>query len=294
MLVLWLSTSSLLDQTSWALNASLGSFISALFLVLVFFGMTMILVESTLTFVVAWALAVFAGMLWFQSLVFLAGAVGAFVMGVVGYFRGRYELQNIIKGGLVRPLRKTVPLMATFLFIALATGAYVRAPIKTINAQQIFSETRFLQFLSYAEPFVKRIIPDFSQDITFADYIVEAAARQNHIDSSIIGPADRARIIDAAAKQFEKDYGLRINPDETMGHLTYIGAMTTLTKQVVAYQTFLPIAFSIGLFAVLRLIALPVYWFGFLITSIIIKALTRAGVVELRAVPVELVAHSFS
>lgn len=288
-IVFWLSLSVLLPHLSWTPTPVWWSAVTAAFLMILFWSMAVILVDSAFTIAVAWAVACFSGVVWFLSPVFLGTASLLFVFGIIGFLRTKHEIQNTLHGRLAGPIRKATPLMVTFLVLAFASAAYVKAPTQSFQLKDVFPEYVFEKTITVAEPVIKKIIPTFGRDVSVGDYALSALPPT--MDK--ITPAQKDQIKNEFIQKIQQEYGLRFNAEDRLVHVMYLISINFLEREIHMYDRFVPVAIAMSLFVTVRLLALPLYLFAIGIAILLLKLLYRAGVVELRAIPATITAYTF-
>ncbi|MBI2052775.1 MAG: hypothetical protein HYT34_00845, partial [Candidatus Ryanbacteria bacterium] len=93
--------------------------------------------------------------------------------------------------------------------------------------------------------------------------------------------------------KFKEDYGIMLEPDDSLTHILYQAAVELMRRNLNSYGLFLPIAFSVGFFLIIRLIGLPLYWLAIAVSVFIMRLLLRFDVVKLRVVPTEIQTYAF-
>lgn len=293
--VFWLSIMPQFGVPLWSSPSLVWSSLIAASLFILAWGLSIILVESTVTLIIAWAIVSFLPTLWIYNPVFLTAEALFFLFGTVAYFRGRYEMRRSYNGRLFRPLRKSVPLTLTFFIIVMATSAFIVAPAQSIDAESVIPERFFDRGLGYLSPVINKMVPGFDKDKSFEEYIVGLKALELELDPALIPDAERKQVVSNAKTKFEEDYSLIIETtDEKVSHILYGATINLIKKQVASYQAFFPVAFSVGIFLFLRLLAIPLVWVGIAIIILLNRLLIRLGVVELRLIPTEIVGYSLS
>lgn len=294
-ILFWLSLQIYLPLLTWSLTPLFWSVTLAFFFIVVLWGLIMILVESNIMAVVAWALTSFTPVLWLTHPTMIGASSILFIFGFIALIRGKNEMQNTLKGSLLRSLRKGIPLTVTCITLTVAVAAYMWSPQKTISIESLVPENLFGKLVVYLEPIISKQVPGFTSHASFAGYMLEQAGRQVKKDPQSFTKEERALIIQESMKQFQDQYHITIRPDDSLSHVLYLGTTNFLKNQLNSQNPALfPILFAAGLFLGLRLIALPVYWLGMLTSILIVRLLVKFGIVEIRAVPVDLIGYSFS
>ncbi len=187
--VLWLSLASLLPKLSWNETALITSAIISTIFLLTLWGVAALAVENGFLITLAWAVMSYSGLIFFWSITFLTAATALFLFGIIGYFRARGQIQKTLEGGVVRPLRRVLPLSTTALAIAIAAAAYVATPPASLDVRAVVPEFLFNRVVGYLEPAIRAAAPDIRIDdrMTHAAYItsVQFLERQAEIYKNI-------------------------------------------------------------------------------------------------------------
>ncbi|HEY4477488.1 MAG TPA: hypothetical protein VJB56_02565 [Candidatus Paceibacterota bacterium] len=291
----WLSIQAYLPLPSWQVTSLFWSALFAFFLLTVFWSFAMVLVESKIMTVVSWALVSFMPVLWVMDPTMIVASAILFVFGFIAHIRGKSEMQSTLNGSLLRSLRKTIPLTVTFLVFAVAVASYIWSGQKTLSLEQLIPESMFTKLVGYIEPIISRQVPGFAKNKTFADYMLEEAAKELKKDPKLFTKEERALVIQGALQQFRDRYMLTVRPEDSLSHVLYLGSIELTKNQLgSADPRFFPILFAVGLFLGLRLLALPVYWLGMLAAILLVRILVKFGIVETRAITVDLIGYTFS
>lgn len=289
-LIFWLSLATLMPNLSWKLTPVLWSAFISVFLLLVVWGLVVTLVESTAVFIFGWALTVYMSLMWFLDPVFIAVASLTFIFGIVGYYRARAELQNTLRGGMVRPLRKTVPLVATMLAACVATGAYLKVPQASLEVEHVIPEAFFEKILSSVEPGLQKIDTSFKKDSTVFQYVIAKGGTE----AAKLNDQQKKQVVEEQVTSAQAERGIAIRPDDRLSHVMYVMGTKFIKDQAAAYRTIFPLAFAVVLFVTLRLIAWPMYWLALAIIISTLRTFHTFGIIEQRAVPTTIVVYSFS
>ena len=125
--------------------------------------------------------------------------------------------------------------------------------------------------------------------------MLEEAAKELKKDPKLFTKEERALVIQGALQQFRDRYMLTVRPEDSLSHVLYLGSIELTKNQLgSADPRFFPILFAVGLFLGLRLLALPVYWLGMLAAILLVRILVKFGIVETRAITVDLIGYTFS
>lgn len=285
----WLSLAQLLPHLAWDLNPVLISAFAASFLLMVIWGIAALLVERAAFLVIAWAATAYLGVLWIVDPLFLGVSTLLFLFGIVGFFRAKNEIQRTLGGGIVRPLRKVIPLTATFLVAVISTAAYLRAPAHTLEVKNVVPERWFGVAVKYAEPLIQQINPTFAADRTFREYVVMSA----EAEGAELAPAEEAAVVNQAIRMLEREEGITLKAEDTLTTWMYRVGLRFIERQTTLYNAYFPIAYALGLFVTLRFLAIILNWFVIALVAVLLRFLHRLGIVELRSVPATITAYSF-
>ena len=186
---LWLTLSVLLPKLSWDETSLIVRAIISTLLLFVVWGFIAMTVVDAFWVTVAWATVSFGGLIWFYGFPFLIISTILFLAGIIGFFRARSQIQKTLEGGIMRPLRRVLPLTATVLAAAIAVAAYQAAPPASLDVRALVPEYLFVRVLTGLESTIKSITPQIKLDeatlhslyIVSVDFLEKQAAAYKHV-----------------------------------------------------------------------------------------------------------------
>ncbi len=291
--LLWLSLSQFLQEPKWSFDSAAWSALIAGLILLILWSIAILAAERQGLAVLAWAIVSYLPLLWFLEPLMMAAASGVFIFGVLAYFRALREISHTLHGSQVRVLRKAVPFTVTLLAIQTAFAGYLVSPAASLEIEAFLPERVFQKVLEFLEPILQTSLPSFSAHGTFRDYILKEAGRQAKIDPYTLPRPEQDQVVNTAVAKFKEDYGIMLEPDDSLTHILYQAAVELMRRNLNSYGLFLPIAFSVGFFLIIRLIGLPLYWLAIAVSVFIMRLLLRFDVVKLRVVPTEIQTYAF-
>jgi hypothetical protein len=289
-LVFWLSISTFLPQISWHFTPVVWSAVVAGFLLAVLWGLAVLLVENILVLIVAWAISSYVGVLWFQSPIFIGAASLLFLFGIIGYYRTRYSIQSTLGGGLLRPLRKAVPILITFLLIAVASAYYIVSARAEVKIENILPEKYFIKTLEYSSPVIKQFEPTFQLDATVEDFIINKVKEEMPHPT----PEQEAFAVSETLKKIKIDFGISVKASDPYAKLLYHTGIREVERYADSYKKYFPAAYAVALFFTLRFLAFPLYWLAMGVSILLLRIFHKFGIIEMRAIPATILAYSFS
>ncbi len=161
-ITLWLTLSQLLPKLSWDEAPLIASAVLATLFLFVAWGVLIMVSADAFWSITAWAAVSFSGLIWFYDLPFLAASTLVFLAGVIGYFRARMQIHKTLEGGLVRPLRRALPLAATMMSAAIAAAAFQVSPPPSLDVRELLPKEYFVKLVS-------AVVPEASFDAATTD-----------------------------------------------------------------------------------------------------------------------------
>ncbi|MDA1334606.1 MAG: hypothetical protein O2794_01150 [bacterium] len=289
-LIFWLSLATFLPTASRDSLTLLWSAVISAFVMMVLWSLIVILVESTIPFLIVWALSAYVGVIWFTTPVFIVGATLLFLAGVVGFYRTKSQVQKTLGSGLVRPIRRALPLMVTFFVITIAIAGYVKVPRNALVIKKLVPEYTFTKLLGYMQPTIRAFDGAFKADRTLTEYLKIKTERA--IDADITDEQLAILVAESKART-GKLFSITIDENATLSHTMYQAGTAFLQKKFDIYEQIIPITIAVSLFFTLRIAGLILSWLAIIIAIMALRLLHRFAIVELRAIPATITAYSF-
>ena len=290
-ILLWYTVSAFLMRHVFSeLSWPLVSLISITFVFIVSWALVIVLVESTAFVVLVWACASYVGVIWFRDPVFLAAASLLFVFGIVGYFRAKRAIQISFGGGLLRPLRKSLPLTVTFMTLAFSASYYLATAAVPVDLASMLPESFVENTIAYSAPAIKKLFPNFNASGTVRDFVLGQIRKE----SVKLSREQELIVLEGSIKQMRKELGFAIRPDDSYTRLLYLTGISIMEKQASDYKKYFPMVYAAGLFFSLRFLAWPFYMFAIASCVLILRILHRFGIIEMRVIPASILAYSLS
>jgi hypothetical protein len=286
----WYVVSMLLPILSWQSSPLLWTMIVFGILFAMLWALAVVLVENSFLLIIGAALMSFTGIVWFLDPIFISVCAVLFVFSVIGIYRTRFTIQNTLGGGLVRPLRKSVPLMVTFVVAVFSTAYYVNNATAEIRLENIMPENIFTTVTEFAAPTIQKIDPSFNASATVAESIINQAKRE-YPD---LTKEQETLIVTESIKKYSENLKIQIKPSDTYMHVLYATGLSIMHAQTDQYKSYFPKVYAIILFFTLRVLAIPLTWLAIGLAIMLLRIFHRLGIVELRAVPATIFAYSFS
>lgn len=291
--LLWFALANLLPQGAWHNAGLLWGIVGAVFFLLVFWGLSMILVDTSAIAIIGWAGVSFMPVLWLRDASLVIVSCAVFIFGVYAYYRAKNDLRAVRSGGLARPLQKMFGLSVTFLAGTIATAAYLWVPTISIGIDKIIPEKYFDRMLGGVEPVLQQVFPEIHKDEPVQDYFIRTGAGELGVEEQKLTTKQKQVFIDSGMRQVRDRFTtIEITPETPIGHIIYVSFISILKQNLAQNQGMFPVAFAFGFFMILRLCAFPLYWCAIAATIGCLRLLVQLGVVELRKIPVEIIGYS--
>lgn len=288
--LLWLSISTLLPRLSWDSMNLIWSTIAATIAFLAIWGLSVILVDKIYLILVGWALASYTGVIWYQTHFFIVVATALFCFGILGMFRTKYQMERTLEGGVVRSLRKCLPLTATFLAAAIATAAFTAAPKQSLEVEALIPRWLFDPVIETLDPVIRGIDGTFDSNLLFSDYVAKKASAE--LDRELTAN-ERTLAVRESAKLLRERIGIEPRADQKMGDIIYAVGINFMRAQAGRFQGVFPIAYAVGFFVTLRFFGIFLYWIAIMIVSMVLRILRRFGIIGVRTIPANVFVYSF-
>ncbi|MEK7649700.1 MAG: hypothetical protein AAB367_01925 [Patescibacteria group bacterium] len=288
--LLWLSISTLLPDLSWDHMNLIWSTIAATIVFLAMWGLSVVLVDRIYLTLVGWAFASFAGVIWYQTYLFVAVSTALFCFGLLGMFRARHQMERTLEGGVARSLRKCLPLTATFLAAAIATAAYTATPKQSLEVEALIPRWLFDPIIETMDPAIRGIDSAFDSSLLYEDYVSRKAAAELGRE---LTKNERTLAVRESAKLLKERIGIEPHADQKMGDIIYMVGINFMRNQSLRFEGVFPIAYAVGFFVTLRFFSIFLYWVAIMIVSMVLRILRRFGIIGVRTIPANVFIYSF-
>lgn len=185
-------------------------------------------------------------------------------------------------------IQRSLPLFVTALVLVVASSSYLAATGGgyMLTGERILPRAVFNWGITVLESTVlDNIMPGFSNNMSVNEYILRTLESRNATQS--LSDTARAPTLREAREELQRKFDVQTTGEENMTDLLYNVTITKSEELLKEYERFVPLAFALAIFLVLKAISLPVVWFITFSVWCILYVLQSLGSIGLNKVRVE-------
>ncbi|MBI4059522.1 hypothetical protein HY406_00480 [Candidatus Giovannonibacteria bacterium] len=194
--------------------------------------------------------------------------------------RVRREAEARLTLSLVPVLRKGIPLFLTFAAFGFAVFLYPAEGVvgfKDILPERVFEQAFGLIGKSIPFDFVLPFpVPDLNKTVDEA--ILASLPKELGVDLSQILKPERERLLAEARAQLSKSLGVKIKGDIKVGEALYAYLIQSAEERFGGFKKYLPAVYTLGIFVILRSLAVIIGWASVLIAWLLVTLGLGAGI----------------